>query len=66
MSGMRLELELAPERRPKARQPAERFSRFQQNQRLTARLERVKGIEPSYSAWKGIGKPNDLKGSSEK
>jgi hypothetical protein len=27
---------------------------------------RAKGIEPSYSAWKGIAKPNDLKGGSEK
>jgi hypothetical protein len=26
----------------------------------------VKGIEPSYSAWKGIAKPNDLNSSSEK
>jgi hypothetical protein len=29
-------------------------------------LERVKGIEPSYSAWKGIAKRNDLKSGSEK
>jgi hypothetical protein len=27
---------------------------------------RAKGIEPSYSALKGIAKPNDLKGGSEK
>jgi hypothetical protein len=27
---------------------------------------RAKGIEPSYSAWKGIPEPNDLKSGSEK
>jgi hypothetical protein len=30
------------------------------------KLERVEGIEPSYSAWKGIGNLNDLKRYSEK
>ena len=29
-------------------------------------MERAKGIEPSYSAWKGIAKPNDFKSGSEK
>jgi len=42
------------------------FDRFRSVQRLTGELERVKGIEPSYSAWKGTAKPNDLKSGSEK
>ena len=42
---------------PNARKPAERFSRFYQNQRFNAKMERAKGIEPSYAAWEAQQSP---------
>jgi hypothetical protein len=30
--------------------------------RMSEKLERVKGIEPSSSAWKAVGKPNKING----
>jgi len=45
---------------------AGRLAGFRTDQQFVAELEQVKGIERSYSAWKAIGKPNELRGGWEK
>ena len=42
---------------PNAQKPAECFSQFYQNQRFNAKMERAKGIEPSYAAWEAAVLP---------